>query len=94
MRGRMAAACAALLVGLSPAGALPFASFAAAVSCDAPGAAVQRHAAASASRARPSTPPAPRAPPVVAIRRAAFAGKRAIWRSPSGPAPSRGPPAA
>ena len=94
MRGRMAAACAALLVGLSPAGALPFASFAAAVSCRASGVAVQRHAAASAARAKPSAPSGLRAPPVVAIGRAASAGKRTIWRSPSGPAPSRGPPPA
>ena len=93
MRGRMAAACAALLVGMSPAGALPFASFAAAVSSQASGVAVQRRAVAT-SRTRPSAPAALRPAPVVAIRRAATAGKRAIWRSPSGPAPSRGPPAA
>ena len=94
MRGRMAAACAALLVGLSPAGALPFASFAAAVSAQVSGVAVQRQVAAAAGRAEPSAPSVLRAPPVVAIGRAACAGKRAIWRSPSGPAPSRGPPAA
>ena len=94
MRGRMAAACAALLVGLSPAGALPFASFAAAVSAQGSGVAVQRQVAAAASRAKPSAPSGLRPAPVVALGRAACAGKRAIWRSPSGPAPSRGPPAA
>ena len=92
MRGRMAAACAALLVGMSPAGALPFASFAAAVSCQVEGAAVQRHTGAKASRSAPVA--ALRLEPAVAVRRTAVAEKRAIWRSPSGPAPSRGPPAA
>jgi hypothetical protein len=33
MRGRFAALCAAILVGLSPAGVLPFAKVAAAVAC-------------------------------------------------------------
>ena len=35
MRGKIAAACAAVLVGLSPAGALPLASFAAAAATSA-----------------------------------------------------------
>ena len=97
MRGRMAAACAALLVGLSPAGALPFASFAAAVSAQGSGDTIRnschsRRAATSVGTELRMVSPDPA--PVVALGRAACAGKRAIWRSPSGPAPSRGPPAA
>jgi hypothetical protein len=93
MRGRLAAACAAVLVGLSPAGALPFASFAAAVSCQAQDAAVQRHAASASSRAEPVAQAA-RVMPAIAVGRAVSRGERSIWRSPSGPAPSRAPPAA
>jgi hypothetical protein len=91
MRGRIAAACAAVLVGLAPAGALPFASFAAAA------AAVSVDSAAHA-------PPSPRNEPQSFAQRAAPSQRRAskaaearvpsIFRSPSGPAPSQAPPAA
>jgi hypothetical protein len=94
MRGRLAAACAAVLVGMSPAGALPFASFAAAVSCQAGDAAVQRNAVAASSRSKPVAAAALRVKPASAVRRAVAAAELRIWRSPSGPAPSRAPPAA
>jgi hypothetical protein len=91
MRGRIAAACAAVLVGLSPAGALPFASFAAAA------ASVSADSAAHA-------PPSPRGEAQPGVRRAAPSRSSAasaaearvpsIFRSPSGPAPSQAPPAA
>jgi hypothetical protein len=90
MRGRLAAACAAVLVGMSPAGAVPFASFAA-VSCQAGEAAVQRHVAAA--RSQPVAQAALRVKPAVAVRRAIAAASLLVWRSPSGPAPSRAPPA-
>jgi hypothetical protein len=92
MRGRLAAACAAVLVGMSPAGAVPFASFAA-VSCQAGEAAVQRHVAAAAARSQPVAQAALRVKPAVAVRRAIAAASLLVWRSPSGPAPSRAPPA-
>jgi hypothetical protein len=93
MRGRLAAACAALLVGISPAGALPFASFAAAVSSQASDGAVKRGAAVAAARVEPVSE-ALRVKPESAVRRAVAAASLQIWRSPSGPAPSRAPPAA
>ena len=93
MRGRLAAACAAVLVGLSPAGALPFASFAAAASCQAGDVAVQRQAAVAAGRVEPVAEAALRVKPRSAVRRAVDAASLLVWRSPSGPAPSRAPPA-
>jgi hypothetical protein len=92
MRGRLAAACAAVLVGMSPAGALPFASFAA-VSCQAGDAAVHRNVAAAAARSEPVAQAALRVKPAVAAHRAIAAASRLVWRSPSGPAPSQAPPA-
>jgi len=89
----LAAACAAVLVGLSPAGALPFASFAAAVSCQAGDAAVQRRGSGAVSRAQPVAAAALRVKPAAAVSRAIAAAELKIWRSPSGPAPSRAPPA-
>jgi len=89
MRGKFAAACAAVLVGLAPAGALPFASFAAAAAVSVDRAAQRVEAtvprarasdAPSASRERAEQPGEARVP--------------SIFRSPSGPAPSRAPPAA
>ena len=94
MRGRLAAACAAVLVGLSPAGALPFASFAAAASCPASDVSAQRLAAVATGRAEPAAESALRFMPRSAVRRAVDARGILIWRSPSGPAPSRAPPAA
>ena len=94
MRGRIAAACAAVLVGLSPAGALPFASLAAAASCQASDVAVKRAASADCARAQPVAEAALRVKPKSAVRRAVAAASLAVWRSPSGPAPSRAPPAA
>ena len=91
MRGRLAAACAAVLVGLAPAGALPFASYAAAASCQSFGDTILK------SDARRSAPPAGtelrRVSPDLPERQALPAASLAIWRSPSGPAPSRAPPA-
>ena len=90
MRGSLAAACAAVLLGLSPASGLPFASFAAggtriesvcAVLDPARPAAGQEEARALAGahgKAR-----------VADITRVP-----AVFRSPSGPAPSQAPPGA
>ncbi len=93
MRGSLAAVCAAVLVGISPAGALPFARLAAAVSCQSREAAAQRQAAVG-QRAEPSAEAGRHARPASAGRRTFAADHRAIWRAPSGPAPSRAPPAA
>jgi len=88
MRGSLAAACAAVLVGLSPAGALPFASYAAAaaVSVD-----------KAAQRQEASAPRSPESASSVSRREVtAQAGEArvpSIFRSPSGPAPSQAPPA-
>src|SRR5437870_2918637 len=91
MRGRIAAACAAVLVGLAPAGALPFASFAAAAACATSDGAVSAPARAVAGR-----------PPELAagtLRRTGPSAQRpdgerapSIWRDPSAPAPSQAPP--
>ncbi|HUJ26246.1 MAG TPA: hypothetical protein VLW85_09525 [Myxococcales bacterium] len=86
MRGSLAAACAAVLVGLSPAGVLPFASVAAAAVC------VDQ----SAQRAEVNTPrPAAQrsAQPRDLSAQAVEARVPSIFRSPSGPAPSQAPPA-
>ena len=93
MRGRLAAACAAVLVGLSPAGALPFASFAAAVSAQAGEVAVQRASSGAGSHVERGEGSALRVKPQSATRRAFSAASLTVWRSPSGPAPSRAPPA-
>ena len=88
MRGRLAAACAAVLVGLSPAGALPFASYAAAAAVS-----VDR----AAQRAEAIVPRMPAAKPAVTREsgeQPAEARVLSIYRSPSGPAPSQAPPAA
>ncbi|HEY4884156.1 MAG TPA: hypothetical protein VII08_11040 [Myxococcales bacterium] len=91
MRGRIAAACAAVLVGLSPAGALPLASFAAAVAVSADsvaqrvetyGARAGRRPVAKSLRVERST------------ERAEAVRAPSIFRSPAGPAPSQAPPAA
>ena len=95
MRGAIAAACAAVLVGLASPGAFACASFAA-VRCTVErdsgsqqqGAVSVRagagQAASSASRQRAPREQGSTVP----------AGEPlAIWRSPSGPAPSRAPPA-
>jgi hypothetical protein len=89
MRGKIAAACAAVLVGLSPAGALPFARFAAAaVAC-----ASQEKGAIEPLRAERQ--PAPQARSGGLARHWNDGALRlAIFRSPSGPAPSQAPPAA
>ena len=94
MRGRLAAAFAAVLVGLSPAGALPFAQFAAAASAQAGDVAVQRASAAVAARPEPVSQAKLSARHATVERRAIAAATRAVWRTPSGPAPSRAPPAA
>jgi hypothetical protein len=90
MRGRFAAACAAVLVGLSPAGALPLASFAAAATS----------ADSVAQRVESYSSGAAREPVFRGLRversamRAETVRTPAIFRSPGGPAPSQAPPAA
>ena len=87
MRGSLAAACAAVLVGLSPAGALPFASYAAAAAVCVDKSA--QHGEAVAPRAEAAKSIEPR-------EMSAQAGEArvpSIFRSPSGPAPSQAPPA-
>jgi hypothetical protein len=90
MRARIAAACAAVLVGLAP--AVPLSSFAVVVACATADAGVSAPSgkaggsnelpAGALSRSGPSAhrPAGERAP--------------AIWRDPSAPAPSQAPPAA
>jgi hypothetical protein len=90
MRGRIAAACAAVLVGLSPAGALPLASFAAAAATSADAVAQRVEVFGSRAARRPASKGlrierrAQRALPVRVP---------SIFRSPAGPAPSQAPPA-
>jgi len=79
---------------MSPAGALPFASFAAAASCAVGDVSVQRGAAVASVRTEPLSEAGLRLKPAAAERRAVAAASLLIWRSPSGPAPSRAPPAA
>lgn len=90
MRGFFAAACAAILVGLSPAGALPLASLAAA--------AVSRIEAACGATDRPLREvrgQESREARSGAVTRSGESTRvRAVFRSPSGPAPSQAPPAA
>ena len=99
MRGRIAAACAAVLVGLASPGALACAPL--------PFAAAWTASASAASRATrclvaglpalhdgaaeplPAFPAAPQAP----VCSAEVLSAPLIWRSPSGPAPSTAPPA-
>jgi len=95
MRGAVAAACAAVLMGLASPGALACASLAAAR-----GAAEQQHAAFAQRAASHSMParidrPAAARPSGREAASAPPSGERvAVWRAPSGPAPSRAPPAA
>jgi hypothetical protein len=91
MRGRFAAACAAVLVGLAPAGALPLASFAAAAAVRAVPAAqrVETFGGRAASRPPAKSVPIERTAAGVPAFRAP-----SIFRSPAGPAPSQAPPAA
>ena len=92
MRGSLAAACAAVLVGLSPAGAMPLASWAAAASCTR--ADVAAHATADSAARRART----RAVAVAAARAdapvLADLPAPAVWRTPGGPVASQAPPAA
>ena len=90
MRGSLAAACAAVLLGLSPASGLPFASFAA-------GGARIESVCAVVDSARPAA--GQEEAPALAgahgkARVADIARVPAAFRSPSGPAPSQAPPAA
>jgi hypothetical protein len=88
MRGHLVAACAAVLVGLAPAGALPFASVAGAVACSAVEA--QAHAVEVRTEPRELEAPAAASP-----RSAQRDGTHPVrpFRAPSGPAPSQAPPA-
>ena len=92
MRGSLAAACAAVLVGLSPAGAIPLATWAAAASCTHADAAAHATVVSAGRRARTHA---------VAVAAARADAPRpsglptpAVWRTPGGPAPSQAPPAA
>ena len=90
MRGRIAAALAAVLVGLASPGALPFAPFSAvsAVANESPAHRVEQvRAAVVAGQA--SVRGEWRAP-----RLFGFARIPAVYGTPSGPAPSQAPPAA
>ncbi len=99
MRGRIAAACAALLVGLAPAGVLlstPWVTGAQLICLDESPA---RDGRREISAVPELVEPGPRAPTAIAGSRElgaveiAFAAPL-IWRSPSGPAPSTAPPRA
>ena len=86
MRGRLAAACAAVLVGISPAGALPFARFAAVTACTS-------QDTCEPLRVEPK--------PAREVRARSFSQRKqneapraVVFRSPSGPAPSQAPPQA
>jgi hypothetical protein len=91
MRGRIAAACAAVLVGLSPAGALPLASFAAAVAVSPESVAQRVESYGSRAAGRPVSKG-------LRVERSAQRAETvrapSIFRSPAGPAPSQAPPAA
>jgi hypothetical protein len=91
MRGRFAAACAAVLVGLSPAGALPLASFAAAAATSADSVAQRVESYGSGAAQEPVSRG-------LRVERSAMRADTvrtpAIFRSPGGPAPSQAPPAA
>jgi hypothetical protein len=91
MRGRVAAACAAVLVGLAPAGALPLSSFAAAaaVSADSVAQRVEIYGGSAAQDPGATGLRAERS-----VQRATAVRAPSIFRSPSGPAPSQAPPAA
>ena len=99
MRGRIAAACAAVLVGLAPAGLLACVPLLSAPvwACAAPA------PARDTRRLVSSKPALPEAADRVAhgfaeagaeLVRDVAEEAPAIWRSPSGPAPSQGPPPA
>src|SRR5436305_11461503 len=91
MRGRFAAACAAVLVGLSPAGALPFAAYA--VSVAQRSGDTIRNSLCQVAPAQAVGTELRIVSPELEVP--AFANATtAIWRAPSGPAPSRAPPAA
>jgi hypothetical protein len=98
MRGRIAAACAAVLVGLAPAGLLACAPWLSAGSWTSAAAAPSREARrlvsavpvlAETAESVTQGFAAVRGEPV----RAAPEEAPVIWRSPSGPAPSTAPPA-
>ena len=97
MRGRIAAACAALLVGLAPAGVLLSTPWLAADSLACDELAPAREARAAQSAALSLAEQAPRATPrffALALAAPIDLAEEAplIWRSPSGPAPSTAPP--
>jgi hypothetical protein len=91
MRGRVAAACAAVLVGLAPASALPWVSFAAAasVSVDPAAQRIEGYGARCVRRPEADGPRVERS-----RERAEIVRTPSIFRSPAGPAPSQAPPAA
>jgi len=95
MRGAIAAACAAVLVGLASPGAFACASFAAvrcAVERDS-GAQQQRAVSVRAGAGQVASSARRQRAPREAGRAITAGEPRAIWRAPSGPAPSRAPPA-
>lgn len=93
MRITFAAAFAALLVGVSPAGALPFASVAAAVASVQAEGASQRQGAAVAAVTCPQQQPALTRHSRASSSTRPVRAQARIWRGPSAPAPSQAPPA-
>src|SRR5947209_9406362 len=86
MRGSFAAACAAVLVGLSPAGALPFASYAASAVCQRFGD-NHRNSSCQAVQAEPRVGTELRWLSPKLRLESGEAQVPSIFRSPSGPAP-------
>lgn len=93
MRGRLAAACAAVLVGIAPPGALACVAFASAPSSAAGAYASYRTAGTSAAMVAVEVTVAVVVVSAVAVAVAVLVTPRA-WRTPSAPAPSQAPPAA
>jgi hypothetical protein len=88
MRGRFAAACAAILVGLSPAGALPFARIAAVAVARA------SHRSEAVRTARFELQPRRAAQQARAAQQLVAPTSRiAVLGDPSGPLPAQAPPA-
>ena len=88
MRGRLAAACAAVLVGLSPTGALPLVQFAAAACASADVSPRRVMVLSPAPRPlRRDRGTSVKIAPLDAVRSAP------LFRTPGGPAPCQAPPA-
>jgi len=94
MRGTIAAACAAILMGLAPTPALASLATACRDRVESV-ASAQRSMPQNARAAEPkASRTATRAPAPELVRVTFTTPERVIWRAPSAPAPSRAPPAA